>query len=87
MPGKFGRLLMRDEYNSALYGPLQDVYEAGKTSGTDVWIHKNRQVFVFFDAVIFLILPCQDEWIVGVSVGSGFVSEGKRNQDPILRWC
>lgn len=44
MPGNFGRLLMRDEYNSALYGPLQAEYEAGKAQGTDVWIHKNRQV-------------------------------------------
>lgn len=43
MPGKFGRLLMRDEYNSELYGPLQAEYEAGKAKGTDVWIHKNRQ--------------------------------------------
>ncbi|KAJ3569767.1 hypothetical protein NP233_g4841 [Leucocoprinus birnbaumii] len=40
--GKFGRLLMRGEYNSALYGPLQAEYEAGKANGTDVWIHKNR---------------------------------------------
>ncbi|KAF9453845.1 hypothetical protein P691DRAFT_812459 [Macrolepiota fuliginosa MF-IS2] len=42
MPGKFGRLLMRDEYNSALYGPLQTEYETGKAKGTDIWIHKNR---------------------------------------------
>jgi len=42
LPGNFGRLLMRDEFNSALYGPLQAEYEAGKAKGTDVWIHKNR---------------------------------------------
>lgn len=42
LAGKFGRLLMRGEYNSALYGPLQAEYEAGKAKGTDVWIHKNR---------------------------------------------
>lgn len=42
MPGNFGRLLMRGEYNSELYGPLQAEYEAGKAKGTDVWIHKNR---------------------------------------------
>jgi len=42
MPGKFGRLLMRGEYNSDLYGPLQAEYENGKAKGTDVWIHKNR---------------------------------------------
>ncbi|KAI0788452.1 Isochorismatase hydrolase [Abortiporus biennis] len=42
LPGDFGRLLMRDELNSALYGPLQGLYEEGKEKGTDVWIHKNR---------------------------------------------
>jgi len=44
LPGNFGRLLMRDAYNSALYGPLQDSYEKGAKTGTDVWIHKNRWV-------------------------------------------
>ena len=38
----FGRLLMRGEYNSELYGPLQGLYEDGRREGTDVWIHKNR---------------------------------------------
>ncbi|EMD42075.1 hypothetical protein CERSUDRAFT_79689 [Gelatoporia subvermispora B] len=42
LAGDFGRLLMRGEYNSALYGPLQALYEEGKELGTDVWIHKNR---------------------------------------------
>ncbi|KAG9314334.1 Isochorismatase hydrolase [Chiua virens] len=42
MPNNFGRLLMRDAYNSELYGPLQDDYMRGKEMGTDVWIHKNR---------------------------------------------
>ncbi|EKM61091.1 uncharacterized protein PHACADRAFT_85115 [Phanerochaete carnosa HHB-10118-sp] len=42
LPGSFGRLLMRNQYNSALYGPLQQLYEQGKAAGTDVWIHKNR---------------------------------------------
>ncbi len=36
---------MRGELNSELYGPLQTEYEAGKVKGTDVWIHKNRQVY------------------------------------------
>lgn len=45
LPGTFGRLLMRDEYNSELYGPLQHLYNEGKEKGTDVWIHKNRCVF------------------------------------------
>lgn len=39
---EFGRLLMRGERNSELYGPLQTAYEEGKVAGTDVWIHKNR---------------------------------------------
>ena len=42
LPSSFGRLLMRGEYNSALYGPLQHLYEEGRAHGTDVWIHKNR---------------------------------------------
>lgn len=39
-----GRLLMRDDWNSGLYGKLNDVYEEGKELETkpDVWIHKNR---------------------------------------------
>lgn len=44
LPGTFGRVLMRDQRNSALYGPLQGLYEDGKEKGTDVWIHKNRFV-------------------------------------------
>ncbi|KAG6890428.1 hypothetical protein C0995_008782 [Termitomyces sp. Mi166 len=42
LPHGFGRLLMRDERNSELYGPLQDEYLKGKKAGTDFWIHKNR---------------------------------------------
>ncbi|OSD03380.1 Isochorismatase hydrolase [Trametes coccinea BRFM310] len=42
LPGDFGRLLMRGEFNSELYGPLQGLYEEGRREGTDVWIHKNR---------------------------------------------
>ncbi|TFK41189.1 Isochorismatase hydrolase [Crucibulum laeve] len=42
LPGDFGRLLMRDAYNSDLYGPLQAEYLKGKEIGTDFWIHKNR---------------------------------------------
>jgi len=40
-----GRLLMRDQWNSGLYGPLAQIYEEGKELGGgkgDVWIHKNR---------------------------------------------
>jgi len=42
LPGNFGRLLMRGEHNSELYGPLQKLYLEGKEKGTDVWVHKNR---------------------------------------------
>ena len=42
LAGNFGRLLMRGEFNSELYGPLQSLYEEGRKEGTDVWIHKNR---------------------------------------------
>ncbi|TFK93484.1 Isochorismatase hydrolase [Polyporus arcularius HHB13444] len=42
LAGGFGRLLMRGEFNSDLYGPLQGLYEQGRDAGTDVWIHKNR---------------------------------------------
>ena len=47
LPANFGRLLMRDAYNSELYGPLQEEYLKGQKAGTDVWIHKNRYVLSF----------------------------------------
>ena len=34
LPKVFGRVLMRDEYNSELYGPLQEEYLHGKEAGT-----------------------------------------------------
>lgn len=39
-----GRLLMRDQWNSALLPPLDKIYEEGTRleSKPDVWIHKNR---------------------------------------------
>jgi len=39
-----GRLLMRDQWNAALYPPLDKLYEEGTKleSRPDVWIHKNR---------------------------------------------
>ncbi len=40
-----GRLLMRDQWNSALPPPLQDLYEQGNSlpeDRGDMWVHKNR---------------------------------------------
>lgn len=39
-----GRLLMRDQWNTALYPPLDKAYDEGKKleQRQDVWIHKNR---------------------------------------------
>lgn len=39
-----GKLLMRDQWNSDLFTPLNKMYEEGKKlqSRPDVWIHKNR---------------------------------------------
>ena len=39
-----GRVLMRDAWNSALFPPLDRMYEDGKKleSMPDVWVHKNR---------------------------------------------
>ena len=42
MQDNWGRLLMRDQPNAELYGPLQGEYLKGKEAGTDFWIHKNR---------------------------------------------
>ena len=47
-----GRLLMRDQWNSGLYGPLVGVWEEGrKLEGgrEDVWIHKNRMSALWGD--------------------------------------
>lgn len=39
-----GRLLMKNSWNAALYGPLREQYDEGKrlASKPDVWIDKNR---------------------------------------------
>lgn len=39
-----GKLLMRDQWNAALYPPLDKIYEEGTKlpSRPDVWVHKNR---------------------------------------------
>lgn len=42
LPGGFGKVLLRGEKNSELYGPLQEMYLEGEAQGCDIWIHKNR---------------------------------------------
>lgn len=39
-----GRLLMRDQWNTELYGALKDLWEEGRhrEGRSDVWVHKNR---------------------------------------------
>ncbi|KAH6625594.1 Isochorismatase-like protein [Boeremia exigua] len=39
-----GRALMRGSWNAGLYGPLGEVFEAGRARAVrpDVWVHKNR---------------------------------------------
>ncbi|KAF4548732.1 Hypothetical protein D9617_25g060610 [Elsinoe fawcettii] len=39
-----GRVLMRDQWNAALYPPLDQIWEEGRkmTSNPDVWMHKDR---------------------------------------------
>ncbi|KAJ3790975.1 Isochorismatase hydrolase [Lentinula aff. detonsa] len=40
--GEFGRVLIKGEKNTELYGPLQGLFEDGRDRGTDFWIYKNR---------------------------------------------
>ena len=56
LPAPFGRLLMRGEFNSELYGPLQGLYEEGSKEGTDIWIHKNRYAYHLAHQVLALRL-------------------------------
>jgi nicotinamidase-related amidase len=47
-----GRLLMRDQWNSDLYGPLKPIYDEGRGlegGRQDVWIHKNRMSALWSD--------------------------------------
>ena len=57
LPGGFGRLLMRGEKNSELYGPLQDEYVKGQQAGTDFWIHKNRYVMTLVQTLHTYLSP------------------------------
>ena len=50
----WGRLLMRDAYNSELYAPLQAEYVKGKEAGSDIWIHKNRYVYLLARTWLYL---------------------------------
>ncbi|KAJ8083861.1 hypothetical protein PM082_002627 [Marasmius tenuissimus] len=56
LPGDFGRLLVRGERNSDLYGPLQDEFIKGQQAGTDVWIHKNRMSALWDQTALDLFL-------------------------------
>ncbi|KAF8609801.1 Isochorismatase hydrolase [Ceratobasidium sp. AG-I] len=38
--GKYGRILLRGEWNAELYGPLKEEWE--RSEGKDLWVHKNR---------------------------------------------
>ncbi len=75
LPSSFGRLLMRDQYNSELYGPLQILYEEGKAAGTDVWIHKNRCVRRGAIAALLLTIM-QNERALGAPECPGPVPSG-----------
>ena len=52
-----GRLLMRDQWNTALYSPLDGIYEDGRNlkNRPDIWIHKNRMSGLWGDKS-----PCTD---------------------------
>ncbi|KAL0071856.1 hypothetical protein AAF712_000778 [Marasmius tenuissimus] len=56
LPGDFGRLLVRGERNSDLYGPLQDEFIKGQQAGADVWIHKNRMSALWDQTALDLFL-------------------------------
>ncbi|KAL0576373.1 hypothetical protein V5O48_005632 [Marasmius crinis-equi] len=56
LPGDFGRLLMRGERNSDLYGPLHDEWIKGQQAGTDFWIHKNRMSALWDQTALDLFL-------------------------------
>lgn len=93
LPKNFGRLLMRDEYNSELYGPLQEDYLRGKEAGTDVWIHKNRYAPLgcmpkYIDPTIAeSMFPCQDERAMGLSKRTGPISSGEWHHNPLVWRC
>jgi hypothetical protein len=79
LPAPFGRLLMRGEYNSDLYEPLQEAYLKGKEAGTDIWIHKNR--YYLLENMPLpppLTFSSQNERIVGIPNCSGSISQRER---------
>lgn len=89
LPEPFGRLLMRDQLNSALYGPLQHLYETGRDAGTDVWIHKNRLAAPALHPShaphAFIRCGTQDERAVGPPDRAGPLPAGDRDQHAVLR--
>lgn len=92
LPNKFGRLLMRDEYNSELYGPLQEEYLHGKEAGTDVLIHKNRYGAAWLPEYINPTITestflCQDKRAVGLSKCAGLISSGEWHHNTLVWRC
>jgi hypothetical protein len=92
LPDNFGKLLMRGEYNSELYGPLQEEYLRGKESGTDVWIHKNRSALLGCIPQSTLVQSVtesigQDERVVGLSERIGPISSREWHHNSLVRWC
>jgi hypothetical protein len=90
MQGDFGRLLMRGEKNSELYGPMQAEYLSGKEKGTDTWIHKNRRVQLYLSAegmVSNINYIMQDQRTLGVSKRPRPISSRARDQNPLLCRC
>lgn len=87
LPGSFGRLLMRDQYNSELYGPLQHLYTQGKAAGTDVWIHKNRCYHSSLARHLVLITSQQDERLVGTPDSARPLPAGKWHYDSAICGC
>lgn len=38
----YGKKLMRDQYNTQQYGPLNDLFNEGIATGTDVYMPKSK---------------------------------------------
>lgn len=65
-----GRLLFRDTWNADLYGDLKGAWEEGKTTGSDVWIHKSESFFLSIRGV------STEVWVRGVDRMSAMWGKG-----------